>query len=190
MLSTHDPCHFPAPRRTQRTRRRSMPRSPLRPPRRAPPMRSQMVTGWSATQELFPHLPGEGFVIMSAARLLLLLLAGPHLPPLDRSGPRRTSSASSWSQCAASSRSQCPWRTPTASAQSLWTSPDFNRRESERCALAGPQLLARNRCGPRRPSTGESLSAVGFAGLQPARFGVLWASPDFNRTSTARNKPI
>ena len=89
-------------------------------------------------------------------RLIAVVVAGPHLPALDRSGRRRTSSASSWSQ---------------------WASPDFNRRESERC-------------GPRRTSTGESLSAVGLAGLQPARFGPPWASPDFNRTSTARNKAI
>ena len=59
--------------------------------------------------------------------------------------------------------------------------------------LAAPQLLARDRCGPPRTSTGESLSAVGLAGPQPglsavglaghqpARFGALWASPDLNR---------
>ena len=34
--------------------------------------------------------------------------------------------------------------------------------------------------GPRRTSTGESLSALGLAGLQPARVGALWAF----RTST------
>ena len=76
-----------------------------------------------------------------------LLLAGSHLPALDRSGPRRTSSASSWSQGA---------------------SPDLI------C-----QLLI-NSNGPRRTSTGEGLSAVGLAGLQPARVGALWALPDFN----------
>jgi hypothetical protein len=36
----------------------------------------------------------------------------------------------------------------------------------------------------------QLLHAVIFAGLQPARFGAPWASPDFNRTSTARNKAI
>ena len=79
--------------------------------------------------------------------LIAVVLAGPHLPALDRSGPRRTSTASS------------RWQ---------WASPDFNRRESA-C------------CGPRRTSTGESLSAVGLSGPQPAGFGALWASPDFNR---------
>ena len=52
----------------------------------------------------FPHLPGEALLdFMSDARLLalvlllprpsssFLLLAGSHLPALDRSGPRRTS---------------------------------------------------------------------------------------------------
>ena len=120
---------------------------------------------------------------MSDARLLLLqillppsslLLAGSHLPALDRSGPRRTSSARSWSQ----------WSSPDLFCQlliavslaglqparvwALWVSPDFNRRESAHC-------------GPHRTSTGEGRSAVGLAGLQPARFGALWASPDFNR---------
>ena len=76
--------------------------------------------------------------------LIAVIFAGPHLPVLFGSGRRPTSSASAWSQ---------------------WASPDFNRRESERC-------------GSRRTSTGESLSAVGLAGRQPARFGASWASPD------------
>ena len=52
-------------------------------------------------------------------RLIAVVVAGPLLPALDGSGPRRTS---------------------TASSRALWASPDFNRRESERC-------------GPRRTST-------------------------------------
>ena len=74
--------------------------------------------------------------------LIAVGLAGPPLPALDRSGPCRT---------------------PTASARSLWASPDFNRREFERSGLAG---------------------------LQPARVWALCASPDFNRTSTATNKAV
>ena len=83
-------------------------------------------------------------------------LAGLHLLALDRSEPRRISSANSWSQ---------------------WGSPDFNRRGSE------PDFNRRGseRCGPRRTSTGEGRSAVGLAGLQRARVGALWASPDFNQ---------
>ena len=90
------------------------------------------------------------------------LLAGPPLPALDRSGPRRTSTASSRSQwplpdlhCQLSITVGLAGP-PTARARSLWASPDVHRRESERC-------------GPRWTSTGESLSAVGLAGLQPAR---------------------
>ena len=139
---------------------------------------------------------------MSDARLLLLspsfsflLLPSPSFlfPSPSFSfllpSPRRTSSASSWSQWAspdlicqlliavglagphlpALDRSG-PHRASTASSRSQWASPDLNRRESERC-------------GPRRTPTGEIQirSAVGPAGLQPARFGALWASPDLNR---------
>ena len=95
-----------------------------------------------------------------------------------------------------------------ARAWALWSSPDFNRRESERWGPrrtgsgeglsavaaglqpASPDFNRREpeRCGPRRTSSGQSLSAVGLAGLQRARFGAPWDSPDFNRTSTARNK--
>ena len=71
-----------------------------------------------------------GVLLPSFRVLLVLLLAGSHLPALDRSGPRRTS---------------------TASSRSQWASPFLNRRESERCGnrrdsehcgtvgLAGPQ---------------------------------------------------
>ena len=55
----------------------------------------------------------------------------------------------------------------TASSRLVWASPDLNRRESKPC-------------GPRRTSTGEIRSAVGFAGPQPARFWAQWASPDLN----------
>ena len=95
---------------------------------------------------------------MSDARLLLLVVISPFLPP------RRTS-ASSWSQ---------------------WASPDHHCQLSIAVGLAGPQLLPRDRCGPRRTSAGESLSAVGLAGLQPARVWALWASPDFNNMSERR----
>ena len=113
---------------------------------------------------------------MSDARLILLppsssfFLAGPHLPALDRSEPRRdlTSASSLIAMVLAGLQPARVW--------ALWSSPDFNRRESERC-------------GPRRTSTGEGLSAVGLAGLQPARFGALWASPDFNWRDSARCGP-
>ena len=91
-----------------------------------------------------------GLDFMSDARLLL--------PPSSSSLPRRTSSASS----------RLHWASPDLICQlviamvlaglqparvwALWSSPDFNRRGSERC-------------GPCRTSTGEGLSAVGLAGL-------------------------
>ena len=156
--------------------------------------------------------PSSFFPLSSPDLICRLLigvgLAGLHLPALDRSDRRRTSSASAWSQ----------WSSPDLFCQHLmavglagpqllardrWASPDFNRRESERC-------------GPRRTSTCESLSAVGLAGLQPAslecavglaglqparvwalglaglqtaRVWALWASPDFNRRDSARSGP-
>ena len=131
-----------------------------------------------------PPLPPPPARPSSSCQLLIaVIVAGHHLPALDPSGRRWTSSASSWSQ----------WSWPDLICQlliavglaglqparvwALWASPDFNRRESERC-------------GPRRTSTSEIRRAVGLAGLQPARFGAPWASPDFNQTSTARNKAI
>ena len=128
---------------------------------------------------VFPHLPGEGRLILRDGDLLptFLLPSSPrllaisssqrasqdhicqHLPSPDRSGFARP-------QLPALDRSgPCP--TSTASSWSQWGSPDLNRRESERR-------------GPRQTSTGESLRAVGFAGAQPARVGALWASPDIN----------
>ena len=114
--------------------------------------------------------------------LMAMVLAGPHLPALDRSG---------------------------LAGPPL---PALDRRESERCGavgLAGPQRRCgprqrgSERCGARRTSTGEIRStvglrtstgeiriAVGLAGPQPARFCAPWASPDLNRTSTATNKAI
>ena len=109
--------------------------------------------------------------------------------------PRLTSFASSWSQWSspdlicqlliavvgagpllpALDRSGSR-RTSSASSWSQWASPDFNRWESDRC-------------GPRQTSTGESRSAVGLAGLQPARVWALWASPDFNRRESERCGP-
>ena len=124
---------------------------------------------------------------MLVARLLLpspsffLLLAGPHLPALDRSEPRRTSSASSWSQ---------------------WASPDLICQLSIAVVLAGPHLPALGPSGPRRTSSASSWSqwaspdlhcqlstAVGLAGPQPARVWALWASPDLNRRDLERCGP-
>ena len=84
----------------------------------------------------------------SASSCLQWTLAEPHLPALDRSDIRRTSSASSESQL---------------------SSPDLFCQHLIAVGLARPQLLAGDRSGPRRTSTGESLSAVGLAGPQPAR---------------------
>ena len=82
-----------------------------------------------------PSPPSSSSPDLICQLLIAVVVAGPLLPALDGSGPCRT---------------------PTASARSLWASPDFNRQESERC-------------GPRRTSTSESLTPVGLAGLQPAR---------------------
>ena len=95
-----------------------------------------------------------------------MVLAGHHLLALDRSGPRRTS---------------------TASSRSQWASPDLIR-ESERCGprrtSAGESLSAVG-----RTSTGEIRIAVGFAGPQPARFGALCASPDLHRRDSEHCGP-
>ena len=64
--------------------------------------------------DFFPHLPGEGCLILCqmpcssssfssssfSSFSSFSFLAGPPLPALDRSGPRRTSTDSSWSQWA------------------------------------------------------------------------------------------
>ena len=71
----------------------------------------------------------------------------PSCPP-PPPAPRWTSSASSW------------WQ---------WSSLDVICQHLSAVCSAGPQRLAHDRCGPRRTSTGESLSAVGLAGPQPAR---------------------
>ena len=96
-------------------------------------------------------------ILCQPARLLLLLLllsflAGPHLPALDCSGPRRIS---------------------TASSRSQWASPDCQLLIA--VVVAGPHLPALDCSGPRRTSTCESLRAVGLAGPQPARVGALYA---------------
>ena len=70
---------------------------------------------------------------------------------LDRSDLRRTSSASS------------VWQ---------WSSPDLICELLIPVVVAGPLLPALDRSGPRRTSTGESLSAVGLVQLQLAR---VWA---------------
>ena len=135
----------------------------LLPPSSSPDLICQLLIAVSLAR---PHLP--------------VGLAGPHLPALDRSGPRRTS---------------------TASSRSQWASPGPNRRESERCRRRGTSTGESLRCGPRRTSTSEiriavgltgpqPASTVGLAGPQPARFCAPWASPELNRTSPARNKAI
>ena len=96
----------------------------------------------------------------------------------------------------------------TASSRSQWASPDLLCQLLIAVDLAGPHLPALDRSGPRRTSTASSRSQwaspdlngrksercapprTSRAGPQPARFGALWASPDPNRTSTARNKAI
>ena len=77
------------------------------------------------------------------------------------------------------------------------SSPDLICQLLIAVVLAGPDLPALDRSGPRRTSTGESRSAVGLAGPQPARFGVgprrtstgeiLRAGPRL--TSTAPQRP-
>ena len=61
------------------------------------------------------------------------------------------------------------------------SSPDLICQLLIAVSLAGSHLPALDSNGPRRTSNGESLSAAGLAGPQPARVGALWASPDFNR---------
>ena len=80
--------------------------------------------------------------------LIAVGLPGSQLPALDRSGPRRTSSASSWSQ----------WASPDLICQLLIAVglaqpplPDLNRRGSERC-------------GPRQTSLSEIRSTVDLNG--------------------------
>ena len=69
--------------------------------------------------------------------LLVLLLARPHLPALDCSGPRRTSAASPWSQR---------------------SSPDLICQLLIAAGLAGPPLPALDRSGPRRTAAASSRS--------------------------------
>ena len=131
---------------------------------------------------ILPH-PSSSSPDLICQLLIVVGLAGLYLPALDRSEPRRISSASSWSQ----------WG----------SSPDFNRRGSERCGpyrtstgeglRCGPGWTSagedRSAVGPLRASTSEGRSAVGLAGLPPVTFGALWASPDFNRRDLARRGP-
>ena len=83
-------------------------------------------------------------------------LARSHLPALDGNGPRRTLSASSPDVICQLSIAVGHAGLQPSRVGALWALPDFNRRDSARC-------------GPRRTSTGEGRSAVGLAGLQPAR---------------------
>ena len=108
------------------------------------------ILGLSLFHEIF-SLPARWGLLdfMLVARLLLpsfflpppsssFFLAGPHLPALDRSGPRRTSSASSWSQWASPDlHCQLSIAVGLAGPQparvwALWASPNLHRRESER----------------------------------------------------------
>ena len=115
----------------------------------SPPARWRLLDFMSAC----PPPPLPSFLLLSARVLLFLPsssssspdlicqlliavgLAGSQLPALDRSGPRRTSSPSSWSQ----------WASPDLHCQ-LSIAVDLNRRES---------VTRRDseRCGPRRTST-------------------------------------
>ena len=98
--------------------------------------------------------------------LIAVIFAGHHLPVLDRSGRRRTSSASSWSQWASSdlicqlsiavglagpqpARVWALWASPDLNRRvgALWASPDLNRRDSAR------RGLRRTSTGPQRPET-------------------------------------
>ena len=99
-------------------------------------------------------MPSSSFLPPSSSPDLICQLLIAVLAALGRSGPRRTSTASSRSQRA---------------------SPDLNCQLSITAGLAGPQLPARNRCGPRRP--------------QPTRVWALWASPDPNRQESERCGP-
>ena len=91
-----------------------------------------------------PFLPS--FLPSFLLSFLLLLLARPPLPALDRSGPRRTSTASSRSQ----------WASPDLICQLLiaWASPDLNRRVGALWALPDLNRRDSEHCGPRRTSTG------------------------------------
>ena len=65
--------------------------------------------------------------------------------------------------------SPSPRGTSSASPRSQWALPGPICQPSIAVGLAGRHLPALDRSGPRRASTGKSLSAVGLAGLQPAR---------------------
>ena len=80
-------------------------------------------------------------------------------------------------------------RTSTASSRSQWASPDLICQFCLAVVVAGPHLRALDRSGRRRTSTGESRSAVGLAGAQPAKLEALWTSPDLNRRDSARCGP-
>ena len=73
---------------------------------------------------------------MLVARLLLppssFLLAGPHLPALDRSGPRRTSTPQLWSAVGLAGPQP-------ARVGALWAPPDLNCQLSIAVGIAGPQ---------------------------------------------------
>ena len=157
-------------------------------------------THWCRCSMEAPSSPSTFFLLPSSFFLLLppssspdlicqLLiavgLARSHLPALDSNGPRRTSSASSWSQWASPDLicqlliavglagphlpaldSNGPRRTSFASSWSQWASPDLICQLLIAVGLAGPHLPALDRGGPRRTSSQLSI-AVGLAGPQP-----------------------
>ena len=75
---------------------------------------------------------------------------------------------------------------PLPALDRSWASPDLICQLLIAVSLAGCHLPALDRSGARRTSTGEGRSAVGLAGLQPARVWALWGSPDFNWRGSAR----
>ena len=97
---------------------------------------------------LFPHLSGEGCWILCQLSRLLLLPAGPQLQAVDRSVPRRTSTASSGPKCS--------HRTSTASSRSQCSLPDLNSNLWIKVIPAGPEQQPLDQSDPRRTPTASS----------------------------------
>ena len=99
------------------------------------------------SSKIFPHLSGEGGLILcQLARLLLPpLLAGPQLQAQDQSVPRRTSTESSGSEC---------------------SPPDLHRKLRIRVFPAGPPPQAPDQSVPRRTSTASSGSECSSSGSE------------------------
>ena len=105
--------------------------------------------------------------------LIAVSLARSHLPALDRSGPRRTLSASSWSQWASPDlHCQLSIAVGLAGPQparfgSLWASPGLNRRDSAR---RGPR---RTSTGPQRPDRMPDRTSEDMPDGMPHRYARL-----------------